>query len=182
MTGAKNIGEDNGENCGVLVPSMGYWSDYFCSPPKSQGVMCACENPQQMVLQLRGLCPDSNIDRFYVPNNMKGSLQLLGLGKSIIEYDRRRMAWTLKEFDHNTSALIDIALETYVLGSHEWHIENDNIACSSIKGGSFKTLLKLTGCSEEEFTCSDGQCIRDFNILQLIFKLTYLSAKQTCRS
>ena len=36
-------------------------------------ITCACEHPGQMYLQLRGLCPESRLDRFYVPRNMRWS-------------------------------------------------------------------------------------------------------------
>ena len=59
----------------------------------------------------------------------------------------------------NTSAVCDGPLESYVLGTHEWRIEGDNVQCSA-KGEAYTATLKLTGCREGEFTCYDGQCIR----------------------
>ena len=53
--------------------------------------MCACEHPDQMYLQLRGLCPDSNLDRFYVPRNQEGAVILIGLKTSLISYDKVAM-------------------------------------------------------------------------------------------
>ena len=43
-----------------------------------------------MYLQLRGLCPDTNLDRFYVPRNKErsGALILIGLKTSLIAYDK----------------------------------------------------------------------------------------------
>ena len=53
-------------------------------------IVCACVHPSQMYLQLRGLCPDSNLDRFYVPRNKErsGALILIGLKTSLIAYDK----------------------------------------------------------------------------------------------
>ena len=51
-------------------------------------IVCACEHPNQMYLQLRGLCPDSNLDRFYVPRNQEGAVILIGLKTSLISYDK----------------------------------------------------------------------------------------------
>ena len=52
--------------------------------------MCACQHPGQMYLQLRGLCPDTNLDRFYVPRNKErsGALILIGLKTSLVDYDK----------------------------------------------------------------------------------------------
>ena len=36
-------------------------------------------------------------------------------------------------------------------------IERDSPACNNMK--PYNITLKLSGCGEEEFTCSDGQCI-----------------------
>ena len=55
--------------------------------------------------------------------------------------------------------MCDGPLESYVLGTHEWRIEGDNVQCSA-KGEAYTATLKLTGCREGEFTCYDGQCIR----------------------
>lgn len=83
----------------------------------------------------------------------------LGLDKSSIEYDKGSLSWKLTEHQRNTTAVTDAPLSTYVMGTHEWIIENDKVACST-KGESYKRVLKLTGCKEGEFTCNDGQCIR----------------------
>ena len=84
---------------------------------------------------------------------------LIGQETTTVEYSKGEVAWQLTEHLHNTSALIDAPLESYVLGSHEWLIENDHVKCST-KGKPYRIILKLTGCREEEFTCNDGQCIR----------------------
>ena len=148
------------KNCGLAVPAWKGWNDWQCKIPKAHYIPCACEHPKQMYLQLRGLCPDSNIDRFYVPKNKKrsGAVQILGLDTTIIEYDKENVLWKLIEHSNNITASTSAPLATYVLGSHEWLIENDNIGCNN--GESYTTVLKLTGCREGEFTCSDGQCIR----------------------
>ena len=77
-----------------------------------------------MYLQLRGLCPDSRMDRyigamscsamvllslsgrFYVPSNKKrsGYVILVGLRSSIIEYSKETLSWQLVEQTHNTTA------------------------------------------------------------------------------
>ena len=75
----------------------------------------------------------------------------------------------------NTSAVCDGPLESYVLGTHEWRIEGDNVQCSA-KGEAYTATLKLTGCREGEFTCYDGQCIRTVvheNILYFRFLYFY---------
>ena len=148
------------ENCGLMMLAWGGWQDWLCTVGKHHPVTCACQHPGQMYIQLRGLCPDTKIDRFYVPRNMEGTgkVQLIGLMTTIIEYDEESLSWRLQEHSQNTSATSDAAHRSYALGSHEWWIEGDSIDCTN-KGAAYSSLLKLTGCWEEEFTCNDGQCI-----------------------
>ena len=144
-----------------MVPVWKGWTAWPCDLPDSSQIACTCEHPGQMYLQLRGLCPQSNIDRFYVPRNKErsGAVLLIGLHASIIDYDKEAISWTLTEHSQDTTAVTDASLASFVLGSHEWLIENDNIECSK-KGKPYTRTLKLTGCREGEFTCSDGQCIK----------------------
>ena len=158
---ASNLSGDPSHNCGVLIPPRKGWVDWICQVPRAHPWTCVCEHPGQMYLQLRGLCPNSHIDRFYVPRNKErsGAVLLLGLDTTSIEYDEQLVSWKMMQHFHNTTALTDAPLSSYVLGSHEWLIENDNVECS-IRGKPYTKVLKLTGCREGEYTCSDGQCIR----------------------
>ena len=84
---------------------------------------------------------------------------LLGLDRTIIEYDTKEMLWKLTEQSKGTIGSTEAPLESYVMGAHDWVVENDNVKCSR-KGETYHRILKLTGCREGEFTCNDGQCIR----------------------
>ena len=54
--------------CGHIRPwALKGWREYDCFTPEF--MMCGCQHPQQMYLQLRGLCSESYIDRFFVPRN-----------------------------------------------------------------------------------------------------------------
>ena len=166
------------ENCAILVPLWKGWNDWSCVINAAQPITCACEHPHQMYLQLRGLCPSSTIDQFYVPRNKKrvGSViligkyrlskicmfhQSLGFKNTIIEYVKANFSWKMNVYGaaRNTTASSESSYTSYLLGSHNWLIENDDIDCSP-KGESYSRTLKLTGCKEGEFTCYDGQCIR----------------------
>ena len=56
-----------------------------------------------------------------------------------------------------TTGTSESSYNSYVLGKHTWTIEGDSHECS--KGKPYTRALKLTGCEEGEFTCSDGQCV-----------------------
>ena len=136
-----------------------------------------------MYLRLRGLCPTSNIDQLYVPRNKpRGTkLQLIGFKNSIIEHVGADVGWklTVNGLMQNTTAITESPLESFVLGTHLWNIEEDNVECSN-KGEPYTRVLKLTGCREGEFTCSDGQCIRGQTLMyQTRAEWLWLQTNQT---
>ena len=151
------------ENCGLMNVKWTGWRDFVCNLEFT--VTCVCEHPDQMYLHLRGLCPGSVLDRYYVPRNKKrsGAVQLIGFKSTIIEYKKDTFSWRLLEHSKNTSAVSKVSQATYVLGSHLWTITNDSNDCSP-NGEPYHRVLKLTGCREGQFTCSDGQCIRNIII------------------
>ena len=86
------------KNCGMAVTLWGGWTDYDCKVVRSHPLQCACESEGQMFLTMRGLYPDSNIDKYFVPQNKEYNGQTLfrGLYKTIIEYDATDNLWHLK--------------------------------------------------------------------------------------
>ena len=68
---AETLNGGRTENCGLLVPLWDGWNDWSCVINAAQPINCACEHPNQMYLQLRGLCPSSNIDLYYVPRKVQ---------------------------------------------------------------------------------------------------------------
>ena len=78
----------------------------------------------------------------------------------MIKYIETISSWQIEtQQTTNTTAISEAAFSSFALGSHNWTIANDNKTCST-KGESYSRRLKLTGCREGEFTCSDGQCIK----------------------
>ena len=150
------------QNCGVIMTTRGGWNDWECKTRRTNNMMCACESQGQMFLTMRGLCPDSNIDKYFVPQNNEYGGQLLfrGLFKTIIEYHKTDLMWHLRVVGKNsvTVATSDASKQSFLLGRSEWTVMGDNYECN--KGLPYTTLLKLSGCNETEFTCHDGQCVK----------------------
>ena len=151
------------KNCAMMVSLWNGWKDWQCEINKEQPIGCTCEHPQEMYLRMRGLCPDSYIDQFYVPRNKptNGSTILVGLMKSVIEYIPEDSIWKLEYHGDSgikTTAVTDSSPISFLLGSHIWTISDDNNGCST-RGQPYTRTLKLTGCQTGLFTCVDGQCI-----------------------
>ena len=49
------------------------------------------------------------------------------------------------------------SLASGLLGTSEWTVYNDSRKCSP--NASYKIMLTLTACLENEFTCVDANCI-----------------------
>ena len=158
-------GDPNGgsvENCAIVVSVWGGWQDWECKVNSASYLMCVCQSEGQMFLTMRGLCPHSDIDKYFVPQNKKFDGQTLfrGLYRTIIEYHEEDHLWHLKVFGvkSKTVATSYATKHSFLLGLSEWTVMGDNYKCN--KGMPYTTLLKLTGCKETEFTCHDGQCVK----------------------
>ena len=157
-----NIEENNKKNCAVYNSLLNGWVDWFCEVPVIIDICCLCQSPRIVYLKLRGLCSNSNIDPYYVISNDKSTTEtvLYGIQSTTIDFDFLGNRWQLKVVGRaeNTSGASAALHVSFLLGQHQWKIENDNKACKS--GDSYVVNLKLTGCKDNEFTCSDGQCIK----------------------
>ena len=158
-------GEPNGgrmENCAIAVTAWGGWQDWACKVSRASLIQCACESNDQMFLTMRGLCPDSNIDKYFVPQNKEYDGQTLfrGLFKTLIEYHAADSLWHLKVVSANslTVATSDASEHSFLLGMSKWTVTGDSKLCN--KGMPYTADLKLSGCKMTEFTCHDGQCIK----------------------
>ena len=159
--------EPNGgrvRNCAIAVPYFGEggWIEWECNTDRVNPIKCPCESKNQMFLTMRGLCPDSNIDKYFVPQNKDYDGQTLfrGLYKTIIEYHEDDQIWHLKVvgFSSKTVATSEASKHSFLLGMSEWTVTGDNKLCN--RGLPYTTVLKLSGCKDAEFTCRDGQCVK----------------------
>ena len=115
------------ENCGLISPAWGGWIDWVCEVTKAAPIQCACEKEYPVYLKMRGLCPDSNIDVFWTPQNRKGYFILIGIHSSVTKYDDTAIQWQLEVAGkkQNTQAISDASLHSFLLGKSNWQIVND---------------------------------------------------------
>ena len=114
------------------------------------------------LIRLRGLCPDTSLEnwRYTVSQSTidPSNIIMVGYQSAKIEYNPLLSQWEYTDPRLNVTAWSRASQKSFVLGKHNWTISGDNYQCS--EGKDYKIALKLTGCKESEFTCSDGQCIR----------------------
>ena len=147
------------ENCALQVDGE-QWVDWQCTSSWKLTSGCLCSRQVRPELRLRGVCTKSFLDTLFIPrNNLTDATELNFVGgrDTVIQYDRRALVWRAAG-SLGVTAVSSSPLVSYVLGKHTWRVEGDAPACFS--GEPYTAQLKLTGCSEEEFTCDDGQCVR----------------------
>ena len=121
-----------------------------------------CKNSTFGVAVLRGLCPKSKLDLMYVPRFKWYDAHLRVWWIGSVSSELRFLwvpypgYWEMKHIGSNIAATSRTDYESHALGRHTWSITGD-----TCKAGqkSYLVDLKLTLCSEAEFTCRDGDCV-----------------------
>ena len=169
-----DVSLDNQHNClamvtalpGIVIPHEINWYEWTCSMKDVSGAApaCPCTYTQQPILLLRGLCPHSALKPLgnvqYTPKQLAAfpsDLFLLGRVSTQIRYNNSSKQWILTDAVASVRAESNATKMSYVLGKHQWKVTNDVFKC--YEGKPYTVYLKLSGCSQGEFTCNDGQCV-----------------------
>ena len=150
-------GYPTGGDCALYAGALDCWISWDCNMGGHVG-MCSCSFPVKPKLILRGLCKASNLDHNFIPQNhfTYGSTSHYGLFQTEMNFTDG--FWRMHVFNSPTKAFTKEASDnSFALGKYNWTIEGDQKDCN--EGKPYSRLLKLTGCLEGEFTCSDGQCV-----------------------
>ena len=142
---------------GIMSPGYANWP---CLQTGAYGGWyCTCQFPEPPFLALRGLCPDSHLDRIFMPYNSPHDAETTYYGNrvTVARYMKDANEWTMEALLYNTSATSKEISKRFMLGKQNWTIEGDSKKCAD--GETYTALLKLTGCTEGEFTCDNGDCI-----------------------
>ena len=127
------------------------------------GTYCPCAYTRPPYLSLRGLCDGHMkplLDQVYTPQHSASDpLEILFTGQeyTFMRFSDETNQWTMTSAAHAIRAVSGASKQSYALGKHTWTISNDKLTCH--QGTNYTTQLKLTGCSDGEFTCGDGRCI-----------------------
>ena len=132
--------------------------DVGCQSTSTQ-FHCLCQLEQPPLLRLRGLCKGSNIDTHFTLQSVNGSNVFMGLKGTLIRFLSKSYVakWWLDINLMNTSASTPGEESSLALGKRMWSIQSDSGQCYG--GQPHNRQLKLSGCSEGEFTCGNGDCV-----------------------
>ena len=84
------------ENCGIAYPQLESWTDWICKITREVPLHCSCEKKGEVYLTMRGLCSNSNIDKYWTAQVKFGRFYLLGILSSQIDYDFQNKKWNMK--------------------------------------------------------------------------------------
>ena len=151
-----------------------YMMNYWKSGPKGfqapcdtiQQFSCACQyHRKPPILRLLGLCANSALrgvgsakalSVHFTPRQLPASPRYPFFVNGVaarIEFSESSNQWTLLDAGSNVTARSKAGRTSYALGKYNWTFEGDS------KCEANEYLLKITGCFEGQFTCSDGECI-----------------------
>ena len=154
-------------NDGEAQPCTSWWDyssdgrlyDDICSYPVTTQFQCLCQFRKPPILRLRGLCRSSKIDTYYTLKYVDGSIVYKGLTNSQIRFSSvDSFKWTISVNRHKTQGIALANEKSYIIGRHVWNISDDSFDCEN--GAPYARVLKMSGCSESQFTCDNGFCLR----------------------
>ena len=131
-------------NCAVVSPIWNGVTDWVCQTPETHPFTCACSIPEShydpkfatsVFVLLRGLCKHSNFDSYFYPWNWEnGDFGYAGLTKSIILYNGTMNFWVITTGGGvETVAVSTASYDGFVLGAHDWVIENEDKRCNEVR-------------------------------------------------
>ena len=123
-------------------------SSPICTPCETDTV-----NP---VMSTRGLCLGTFFDDEYtLMMSEDGYATYMGKKNSMIKFNFQNKLWEMNSFPNpQTTATSKALFGSLLLGRHTWSIVNDE--CGQ---GTQEVDVKLSMCTEGEFTCSNGHCV-----------------------
>ena len=101
-----------------------------CKVKKTESIHCVCLREEQIYLTMRGLCPETNIDTYWVPRNDRQSrLQYLGITSSRIRFDYQESEWRLivAGKEENTTGIYKASFKSLLLGKERFHLIHINV-------------------------------------------------------
>ena len=106
---------------------------------------------------MNGLCELTFLDTKYtIHYDTEKILTYVGIEKSLIEYNFEKKLWTIRDMTNPyVMATSTAPFRSLAIGNFEWDVINDT-ECSQ---ESYTTVLSLTSCATDEFTCDNGLCI-----------------------
>ena len=129
-----------------------------------------CHVRQQIVLLLRGVCKSSILWPFtganhLIPENGVPSEVMIYVGLSTkLSYDHDKGVWVMMQHKFGSEqkilATVKASLTNMALGANTWTVSNDTKECNTNDGETYETVLTLSACSDSQFTCADGNCVK----------------------
>ncbi|XP_068236122.1 uncharacterized protein [Palaemon carinicauda] len=144
-----------GENCMLMFLPNGRWVDTSCV---IQWPACVpCEIARKAPLRLRGFCFSNEAETFYEVLGYTYEKPYLHGYYGYMVYKIDDYTWEM--FDTTVAEVVGIlkvpSKDTYPIGRHIWELKRSE--CNNLIGS--KLQLSFSICDNDQFTCSNGDCI-----------------------
>ncbi|XP_064116511.1 uncharacterized protein LOC135222327 [Macrobrachium nipponense] len=145
----------DGENCMLMFLPNGRWVDTSCV---IQWPACVpCEVNRKAPLRLRGFCFTNEAETFYEVLAYRYEKPYLHGYYGYMVYKIDDYTWEM--FDTTVAEVVGIlkvpSKDTYPIGRHTWELRRSE--CNNLIGSRLQ--LSFSICNNNEFTCSNGDCI-----------------------
>ena len=114
--------KNRNDHCTTFSFSLDVWCFNPCNYKYPVKKSCTCQNQEQAVLIMRGLCEDTLLDIFYVMVNdlITGQLVLEGITGTTLSYDTISFRWTVAVIGQKVSGISIQTHESFMLGTSTW--------------------------------------------------------------
>ncbi|XP_069974618.1 uncharacterized protein [Penaeus vannamei] len=144
-----------GENCMLMFLPNGRWVDTSCVIKWPACV--PCEVDRRKKLRLRGFCYTNEAETYYEVLGYKGGKPYFHGYYGYMVYKSGLYDWEMYDTaDEELVAVLKVpSKDTYPIGRHTWELRRS--MCNHLIGS--KLQLSFSICNNNEFTCSNGDCI-----------------------
>ena len=144
------------QNCVTVASSeAGQFHDTRCAAK-----LCTiCQfGPRAKKLNLRGSCPEENLDLDYqLLNVMRQKRYVIrGMRSTELVWNMGSSSWNFINLRTKKVIAYNNDTDDYPLGTYKWIFTDGG--CYDNNGGKYRKM-NLNSCGENEFSCLDGQCI-----------------------
>ena len=110
-----------------------------------------------MELNLRGLCQETILDtRFLLRHGQEGGKRVFtGNFGWTLSWEPSQKLWAISSVKYPGVMAFHVQSSEYPLGKKVWKIVNDTKRSSDEQ----ETVLSLTPCNKDQYTCENGICI-----------------------
>ena len=110
----------------------------------------------QVYFRMKGLCPDSVLDRLYrlVQPSQNGRRMFFGPSGWRLGWEDEDKFWRISN-DRFPGLSANVTVTKYPVGTNTWRVSGGD----GCRPEPYEVQLTLSACNDSQFTCDDGLCV-----------------------